>query len=115
MPTIDMSADAKKLKDYGKSLKDTKEMYNESSKLGSQLKKPVKQVTNPSSPWKAMSTVGATIMLSPEPFTDVVGIPLFVIGAGMSKYRSPAKLSDVFKHHQMVAKTLRELKEGLRL
>ena len=112
---IDMSTDAKKLKDYGKSLKDTKEMYEESSKLGSPLKKPLRQVTNPSSPWKTMSTVGATILLSPEPFTDIVGIPLFVIGAGMSKYRSPAKLSDVYKHHQMIAKTLNELKKGLRL
>ena len=110
-----MSADAKKLKNYVESLKQTKEMYEESSKLGSPLKKPMKQVINPSSPWKAMSTVGATILLSPEPFTDVVGIPLLVIGAGMSKYRSPAKLSDIYKHHQMVAKTLKELKEGLRL
>ncbi|MCS4537922.1 MAG: hypothetical protein HYY67_03575 [Thaumarchaeota archaeon] len=110
-----MSADAKKLKDYAKTLEETKKMYKESSKLGSHVKKPVRQVTNPSSPWKAVSTAGAAIMLSPEPFTDIVGIPLFLVGKGMSKYRSPAKLSDVYKHQQIVAKTLKEFKEGLRL
>lgn len=110
-----MSEDAKKLKDYAKTLEETKKMYKESSKLGSPVKKPVRQVTNPSSPWKAISTAGAAIMLSPEPFTDIVGIPLFLIGTGMSKYKSPAKISDVYKHQQMVAKALKELKEGLRL
>jgi hypothetical protein len=109
-----MSADAKKLKDYAKVLDETKQIYKESSKLAS-AKKPVRQLTNPSSPWKGMATTGAAILLSPEPFSDVVGIPLFLIGTGMSKYRSPAKLSDVYKHHQIVAKTLKELKEGLRL
>ncbi|MBM3898429.1 MAG: hypothetical protein FJ358_07920 [Thaumarchaeota archaeon] len=110
-----MSADAKKLRDYAKALEETKEAYKEGLKLGSPVRKPVKQLTNPSSPWKGMATAGAAILLSPEPFSDVVGIPLFLVGTGMSKYRSPAKLSDVYKHHQALNKTLKELREGLRL
>jgi len=110
-----MSKDVKKLRDYANTLEETKEMYKESSKLGSPVRKSLRRVTDPSSPWRAISTAGATIMLSPEPFTDVVGIPLFLVGTGMSKYKSPVKLSDVFKHQQMVAKTIKELKEGLRL
>lgn len=109
-----MSADAKKLKEYAKSLEVAKEPYSETTKV-SAIKKPLKQVTNPSSPWKGMSAVGTAILLSPEPFSDVVGIPLFLIGTGMSKYRSPAKIADVYKQQQIVIKTLKELKEGLRL
>ena len=110
-----MSANVKKLKDYATTLEEMRKMYKESSKLGSPVKKHVRRVTTPSSPWKAMSTAGAAILLSPEPFTDIVGIPLFLVGTGMSKYRPPAKLSDVYKHQQMVAKTLKELKDSLHL
>ena len=104
-----------KINAYTKSLKETSELYSENSKIASPVKGPLKQVTNPSSPWKGVSAVGMAIILSPDPFSDVVGVPLFLIGAGLSKYRSPASMADVYKQHQKTFRTIKELKEGLRL
>ena len=104
-----------KLSAYAKSLKETTTLYSENSSIVSPAKMPLKQVTNPSSPWKNLSKVGMAIILSPDPFSDVVGVPLFLIGAGLSKYRSPASMSDIYKQHQKTFKAMKELKEGLRL
>jgi hypothetical protein len=104
-----------KLNAYTKSLKETSKLYSENSKIVSPAKKPLKQITNPSSPWKNVSAVGMAIILSPDPFSDVIGVPLFLIGAGLSKHRSPANMADIYKQHQKTFRAIKELKEGLRL
>ena len=104
-----------KINFYAKSLDETRKLYAENAKLVSPAKKPVKHLTNPSSPWKAMSAAGMALILSPDPFSDIVGIPMFLIGAGLAKTRSPAKLSDVYRQHHKTAQMIKEIKEGLRL
>ncbi len=104
-----------KINAYTKSLKETTKLYSENTKMVSPARKPLKQVTNPSSPWKSVSAVGMAIILSPDPFSDVVGVPLFLIGAGLAKYRSPASMADIYKQHQKTFRAIKELKEGLRL
>jgi hypothetical protein len=58
---------------------------------------------------KRISAVGLTLIVCPEPFTSIVGVPMLVLG-GILTHRSSLALKDIRNETDFIIKTLKEAK-----
>ena len=82
-------------------------------RAGQELKSKNRSLKRHNNIGKKMSAVGVALIVCPDPFTAVVGVPLFVLGGIVSRTHTSMSLKDIREEANSVVKTLKEYKDYL--
>ncbi len=109
-----MKENAKKIQSISQSIEDHAKFLTETKIEANSLKKPLQNTVKSRAPGDKLIKAGAALtFLSPDPFTDVVGIPMMATGYALKKTRSCIGIKDITIELNENLKTLKNLKLDL--
>ena len=71
------------------------------------VRRAVRRVTYTPNPGRKISAIGLALILCPDPFSDIVGVPLFAVGEIINRYHSSANLKDVPREVKRIYQTIK--------
>lgn len=92
-----------------RSLRERRSLLKKNEFGAKEALKAVKKVVSSSSPGRGMKILGLALLLPPEPFTDMVGAPLFLLGSVMDRTHGSIGVRDVLREADETLSALREL------
>jgi len=109
-----MKENAKKIHAISQSIEDHAKFLSETKIDVGSVKKPLQDTMISRSPGEGLLRAGfALTVLSPDPFTDAVGIPMMATGYALKKTRSCIGIKDITIELNENLKTLKDLKLDL--
>jgi len=109
-----MKETAKKIRAISQTVEDHAKFLSETKIDISSLKKPLQDTMKSRTPGERLIKAGfALTVFSPDPFTDVIGIPMMATGYALKKTRSCIGIKDITIELNENLKTLNDLKLDL--
>ncbi|MCL4435365.1 MAG: hypothetical protein M1503_05775 [Thaumarchaeota archaeon] len=109
-----MKETAKKIRSISQNVEDHAKFLSETKIDAGSLKKPLQDTIKSRAPGDRLLKAGfALTVFSPDPFTDVIGIPMMATGYALKKTRSCIGIKDITVELNENLKTLKDLKLDL--
>jgi len=102
-------SDYREIKKVAKALDERRHSMQDVKMDFGDLRRPIRGATHIPNPGRKISAVGLALIICPDPFSDVLGVPLFVLGELMNR-RSPAVLKDIPLQMKRIHEEIRNLR-----
>ena len=100
----------RKVNKMARVLQEREHFLNDVKTNAKEVQRSTRRVTNVSNPWKKMSTVGMALIVCPDPFSTIAGIPLFAVGQLVNRRSSGTRLRDVSREVRKLCHDLNEIR-----